>query len=47
MTSLELQALLKEIMNKYDMARLVWIDHFGSDIGFNDWFTKQIIKEVI
>jgi hypothetical protein len=34
---------LREIMAAYDEYRTKWIEQNGSDAGFNEWFTKQII----
>lgn len=33
---------IKELMEKYDEARAAWLARFGSDFGFNDWFTQQV-----
>lgn len=33
---------LLELMTKFDAARAEWIKHFGSDAGFNEWFSKQV-----
>ena len=37
------QDAIKELMNKYDENRQKWIERFGSDEGFDKWFTKQVI----
>jgi hypothetical protein len=34
---------IKELMNKFDENRARWIERFGSDKGFNEWFTKQVM----
>ncbi len=34
---------IKEIMNRYNESRIEWIKCFGSDEGFNDWFTSQVM----
>ena len=34
---------IAELMNKFDANRAKWIQAYGSDIGFNDWFTKQVM----
>jgi glucuronate isomerase len=31
-----------EIMNQYNNKRKEWIEKFGSDKGFDKWFTNQI-----
>jgi hypothetical protein len=38
--------LLKELMEKYDEYRSKWIEMFGNDTGYNEWFTKQITKQI-
>jgi hypothetical protein len=32
----------KELMEKYNENRIAWIGKFGSDEGFDAWFTKQV-----
>ena len=34
----------KEIMNNYNIKRQEWIIKYGTEKGFDEWFTKQIIK---
>jgi hypothetical protein len=41
MTKEEGCAILKEIMDAWDTNRALWIEKFGTDEGFGDWFTKQ------
>jgi hypothetical protein len=31
-------------MDNYDSKRKEWIGKFGSDKGFNEWFTKEVMK---
>jgi len=38
----ELQKTFKEVMDKYDEYRVKWIAQFGTDDGFDNWFTKQV-----
>jgi len=33
---------IRELMNVYNESRNAWIVKFGSDEGFNQWFTKQV-----
>ena len=33
--------VIKEIMNEYDKYRELWVKEYGSDKGFNEWFTQQ------
>ena len=35
-------AALSELMTKWDISRAKWIETFGSDNGFAEWFTKQV-----
>ena len=37
------QDILKELMNKYNEYREKWITQYGNDVGFNAWFTSQVI----
>ena len=34
---------IAELMNKFDENRAKWISQYGSDYGFNEWFTKQVM----
>ena len=34
----------KEIMARYDEKRAQWIADYGTDKGFNEWFTRQVIS---
>lgn len=38
------QETLKELMDTYTKSRNAWIDRFGSDRGFDKWFTHQVTK---
>ncbi len=33
---------IKELMEKFNERRDEWIKKFGSDDGFNEWFTDQV-----
>lgn len=33
---------IRELMNAYDEYRARWISRFGTEDGFNDWFTQQV-----
>ncbi len=41
MTAEEGREIIREIMSAYDANREMWIKHFGTDEGFDTWFTKQ------
>lgn len=43
MSSQEAASTIKELMQAYDENRAKWIEKYGSDEGFNEWFTKQVI----
>lgn len=34
---------LRELMAAYDTNRAKWIAENGTDAGFNNWFTEQVI----
>lgn len=36
---------IRELMSKYDAYRAKWIAKNGSDKGFKEWFTGQVIKK--
>lgn len=42
MDSKEFKAALKELMDKFDYYRLAWIENYGTDKGYNEWFNNQI-----
>lgn len=33
---------IRELMTRYDEARAAWIQQYGTDVGFDAWFTKQV-----
>ena len=33
---------IRELMTQYDARRAEWIAKFGSDAGFDVWFTQQV-----
>lgn len=33
---------LKGMMNAWDLSRYIWIKKFGSDAGFQEWFTERV-----
>ena len=41
--SKDFAAIIKELMTRYNEKRRQWITYYGTDEGFNDWFTKQIM----
>ena len=42
MTADEGREVIREIMTAYATYRAKWIERFGTDEGFDDWFTKQV-----
>lgn len=34
--------IIRELMEKYDAARAAWMAEYGTDDGFDAWFTSQI-----
>lgn len=36
---------IKELMTKYDEARAKWIETYGTEAGFAEWFTAQVLGE--
>lgn len=42
LTNNEIAEALKELMEKYDLFREEWIKSFGSDNGFDEWFTEKV-----
>jgi hypothetical protein len=35
--------LIAELMKKFDLYRAQWLATYGSDNGFNEWFTNQVM----
>lgn len=35
---------IRELMNKYNEYRVRYIRQYGTSIGFDAWFTTQVIK---
>ena len=35
---------IKEIEKAYTSNRKKWINKYGSDAGYNSWFTKQVTR---
>jgi len=42
MTTAEFRATLKELMYKFDYYRLAWLENYGTEEGFNAWFSQQV-----
>lgn len=36
--------VIRDLMAKWDATRAAWIARFGSDDGFQEWFTAQIVR---
>jgi hypothetical protein len=36
--------IIKEMMEKYNENKAKWISEFGTEKGFDAWFTKQAIN---
>ena len=41
LTAAEARLIIREIMGAYDTYRKLWIEKFGTEEGFDDWFSKQ------
>ena len=35
---------LRELLGKYDEKRAEWIAAFGTDAGYDKWFTHQVMR---
>lgn len=42
MTTAEMIAALRELMDAYDAGRAAWVAEYGTDAGFDAWFTAQV-----
>ena len=42
MTDQEAAKAIQELLTRYQENRKKWVEEFGSDKGFDDWFTKQV-----
>lgn len=38
---------IRELMSQYDANRAKWVDFYGTDEGFDAWFTKQVMPKSI
>ena len=42
----EIRNLIQELMKQFDARRAGWIEIYGNDKGFKDWFTRQVLGTV-
>ena len=42
----EIRNLIQELMKQFDARRAGWIEIYGTDKGFKDWFTRQVLGTV-
>jgi hypothetical protein len=42
----ELQATFEEVMKEFDRNKALWVERFGDDRGFAEWFGEQVGKVV-
>ena len=40
-----MQAAFRDLVEQFNRNRSLWVKRFGSDEGFNDWFTAQVMKK--
>ena len=33
---------IRELMNMWNVSRARWIETYGNDAGFSEWFSKQV-----
>jgi len=38
--------VLRELMDVWDRSRAEWIEKYGTDKGFADWYTDQVLRPV-
>lgn len=38
----DLAACIGALMREFDKNRAAWITKFGTDVGFDAWFTQQV-----
>ena len=41
--AMEIVAAIDEAIRQYDKCRALWVEKVGNDVGFNDWFTNQLM----
>ncbi len=46
MTDNEIRNLIRELMKQFDARREAWIEIYGNDKGFKDWFTRQVLGTI-
>jgi hypothetical protein len=37
--------IIAELMARYDESRKAWIEKHGTEDGFNEWFTAQVLGD--
>lgn len=37
-------AAIKELMEKYNEYKSKWVEEYGTETGFDQWFTEQVKK---
>ena len=42
MTKKEMAAALEDLMNQWNTTRAKWVEEFGTDDGFSEWFSGQV-----
>jgi hypothetical protein len=45
MTDREIQVAMTELMQQWNKHRALWIERFGNDEGFAQWFTSQVKQD--
>jgi len=40
----ELQATFEEVMKEFDRNKALWVERFGDDRGFAEWFGAQVAR---
>jgi hypothetical protein len=46
MTSNQITQAIEETMNKYNELRSEWIKRFGTESGFDKWFTEKFFESI-
>lgn len=45
MDTKEIKETLAELLSAYDKYRALWVESFGTDEGFDKWFTAQVVAQ--
>ena len=45
MTNIEIRDAINEMLRRFNTERELWIRRWGTELGFEGWFTSQALKD--